>query len=972
MLELLEDRIAPATFAIVGEPTLSTSGAATGKPESENLSDSLVWRVHAAVTPPPDATNGLNGGSPFLPASGSFHLSGPLQVKIPAGIQVQLDWSETASWDLDPVDAAYDPNYFKPDGTQPFIVGASDQASATLDLSAVGAQVAEVKGGHTTADIFDHSWDSADDPKQGTVSFTTPVEKTYSIDINASGNSTGTWVGGSGAFHGKAAVDIELKFHVAPDIVWTGKGANNLWSNGDNWLSGVAPIAGADLLFPAGAQQLSNVDDLGFTFGSITIGDSYQFSGQPLMVTGAFDVQQGSIVLNTSATLDGTSTIEQGASLAIGAAHTLTANSNLSVLGKAIVGNAGNFTLGPSGILNLLNGGGFDTSGITTLLGQTSMATGSNWAAHTPSTTLINGAFTTDSKLKFDNGSKLSVALNMSLLANSTCDIDGDWSVSEGASLSAAAGCSLAANGKFALLGKATFDKNSSFTLGVKGDLNVGATGALDYAGTANFLGNTSTASGSSLHAEGTSNTVIDAAFKTAGNTKFDNGSNLSWNANFRGKVVEGGTLTTSGNTTSNLNSVLTVDGNALWRLPSGSNTYLHATVNNVGKCEVDAGANLNQYDLSVFKLAGELDCNGKYTLSAAVNPVNGPQLIFSDNGKLLDHGGQVNVGVKDKVLGLGFIKVDAGASFNNMGLTAATVFIEGDATTVAAGATLDVSRTLTVAPGGHLDVFGTVTIEPGATVDAFSRITVERGGVIVIPGAFTIHGTGSLDIFGTVIIEPGSAYSPLGTVTVEPAGTLTRVAPSVVLTPRVGSRFSQVVGVGGAGPYHFSVTSGALPPGVILNPATGMLSGIPQVSGTFHFVVTATDSGTGTGSPSATQAFTLTVRSVDPARVVLLAQPGKAPLGGFLAPLQVQVRDGFGNPVSGVVVRLTLVPIVAQGPPGFTAGSVVQAMSVNGVAMFSRVAIAARGRYRLRAEVGGVAVFSDAFNVGLNGRRSD
>ncbi len=48
---------------------------------------------------------------------------------------------------------------------------------------------------------------------------------------------------------------------------------------------------------------------------------------------------------------------------------------------------------------------------------------------------------------------------------------------------------------------------------------------------------------------------------------------------------------------------------------------------------------------------------------------------------------------------------------------------------------------------------------------------------------------------------------------------------------------------VGGSSPYHFSVKTGALPPGIGLNPATGTLSGTPTTAGNFSFEVIVTDS---------------------------------------------------------------------------------------------------------------------------------
>ena len=55
---------------------------------------------------------------------------------------------------------------------------------------------------------------------------------------------------------------------------------------------------------------------------------------------------------------------------------------------------------------------------------------------------------------------------------------------------------------------------------------------------------------------------------------------------------------------------------------------------------------------------------------------------------------------------------------------------------------------------------------------------------------------------------------------------------------------YNAVLAVGGGNfPYHFSVKTGALPPGVTLNPATGTFSGKPTTAGGYSFEVIVTDS---------------------------------------------------------------------------------------------------------------------------------
>ncbi|GAB4125263.1 MAG: hypothetical protein Fur0027_04780 [Raineya sp.] len=60
----------------------------------------------------------------------------------------------------------------------------------------------------------------------------------------------------------------------------------------------------------------------------------------------------------------------------------------------------------------------------------------------------------------------------------------------------------------------------------------------------------------------------------------------------------------------------------------------------------------------------------------------------------------------------------------------------------------------------------------------------------------------------------------------------------------------------GGTAPYAFAVTAGSLPPGLTLNPTTGVLDGTLSLAGTYTFTITATDASSNTGS----QSYTLTV----------------------------------------------------------------------------------------------------------------
>jgi hypothetical protein len=86
-------------------------------------------------------------------------------------------------------------------------------------------------------------------------------------------------------------------------------------------------------------------------------------------------------------------------------------------------------------------------------------------------------------------------------------------------------------------------------------------------------------------------------------------------------------------------------------------------------------------------------------------------------------------------------------------------------------------------------------------------------------------------------------------------------VNPPTLPSGTVGSAYNQTVSAsGGTTPYTFSISSGALPAGLILNAATGAITGTPTTPGTFNFTITATDAGGCSGN----RPYTITIASPD------------------------------------------------------------------------------------------------------------
>jgi len=76
----------------------------------------------------------------------------------------------------------------------------------------------------------------------------------------------------------------------------------------------------------------------------------------------------------------------------------------------------------------------------------------------------------------------------------------------------------------------------------------------------------------------------------------------------------------------------------------------------------------------------------------------------------------------------------------------------------------------------------------------------------------------------------------------VVPTGRL--VWPSTFPNGKVGTAYSaHLLSKGGKAPFHWSITSGKLPPGVSISAATGTVAGKPTAAGTFKCVVHVTDS---------------------------------------------------------------------------------------------------------------------------------
>ncbi|PHV46741.1 hypothetical protein CSQ91_28270, partial [Janthinobacterium sp. BJB301] len=151
---------------------------------------------------------------------------------------------------------------------------------------------------------------------------------------------------------------------------------------------------------------------------------------------------------------------------------------------------------------------------------------------------------------------------------------------------------------------------------------------------------------------------------------------------------------------------------------------------------------------------------------------------------------------------------------------------------------------------------------------------------------------------------------------------TLAVAAPVLTLTPaslaaiRAGDAYSQTfTAAGGIAPYAYSVSSGALPTGLVLNAATGIVSGTPTVAGSYNFTLQAKDAHQFTVQ----QALTLQVNQAPP------PVPNEAATTSANQEVSLTIASTDGSPITDVTIvtppQHGRVTVVASGAAGGGSG---------------------------------------------------
>lgn len=208
-----------------------------------------------------------------------------------------------------------------------------------------------------------------------------------------------------------------------------------------------------------------------------------------------------------------------------------------------------------------------------------------------------------------------------------------------------------------------------------------------------------------------------------------------------------------------------------------------------------------------------------------------------------------------------------------------------------AAAPTITISPTSL--PGGTVGVPYSETISASGGTAPYSFVVTSGS----LPPGLTLSASGLLSGTPTraasysFTIQATDVNGYSGT---QPYSGVTVSAPTIAITPSSIAGGMTLIPInatllasGGISPYTFTVSSGALPPGMSLSPG-GIVSGPPIAAGKFAFTVEATDSSGYTG----TQSYRLTI--VAPPVVSVGAPTQRAPSTQQTLPVQPVASQTF------------------------------------------------------------------------------
>jgi len=138
------------------------------------------------------------------------------------------------------------------------------------------------------------------------------------------------------------------------------------------------------------------------------------------------------------------------------------------------------------------------------------------------------------------------------------------------------------------------------------------------------------------------------------------------------------------------------------------------------------------------------------------------------------------------------------------------------------------------VTPAGGKPVKASMTLNSISFTKNY-QVSINNTTVIVI----NFDPVKSIDLS----VKDQIAFTPVATLLFAPSGSM-QIVNTNLPAGKTGVPYSaRLVAIGGLQPYTWSITQGDLPDGLVLDPATGVISGTPAKDGTFSFTARADDS---------------------------------------------------------------------------------------------------------------------------------
>ncbi len=154
--------------------------------------------------------------------------------------------------------------------------------------------------------------------------------------------------------------------------------------------------------------------------------------------------------------------------------------------------------------------------------------------------------------------------------------------------------------------------------------------------------------------------------------------------------------------------------------------------------------------------------------------------------------------------------------------------------------------------------------VDPRRSDRAAQVVDADGNGNPNDAGAMWLPGETFADLDADISVTVVSATATTFRVTIQRGSEAVAIASSAVKTGVIGVEYADTVkATGGLGAFSFTVNSGLLPPGIVLDPSTGELSGVPKKAGNYVFTILVSS-----GSKSDVRQFSIVI-----AKPVLQAQ---------------------------------------------------------------------------------------------------